>query len=1740
MLPFDGTTVNDRLSLWRGAQDIARIEEERRRREKEEADLRRVKAALAAEEATRQRQLQRAQEVAMAVGARRETEAAAQTEQGDGGNLLERAKGGLGDLVGGALNWAKDNPSAVLGGALGVQAERGLRWAAPPVGKGLELFQEYAVEPEAGRMIRFGSGIKEGNIGRMGEAFAMTPPEGQKAYHEAPLPAQIATSILADPTTYIGAGALKAPATRAAAYAAKQATKAGKVYMKAQDVAPLVRQELRLIEPEVTRFQLTIDELATRHPRVQAARDLLDAAPAGKRYQATANLRKEAEMAEVLEKSLPEKFPTLDELGRAAVIGDAFERSQLGPGVPRAQGMIVRARKGAEGLPEMHPTVIAPTDIRQNLVADAHARGNEVGYRVVTHPGAAQDIVAALAAGNPSGGFKPAIDLTLHNQKTLTKIASAQAKGAVPVFTSPEPTVAGLYATWEGKRAPDMLFIAIEHDPKGLIYESSRVAQTQSRAYSAVYADTERVIDARSIKQVYVLSKAEKARIGEYYPIFDTGFVKGAFKNVYRDKDPALMAANAEAARNLLPPLSTLGREFKETPILLETGLKVKQGDRVRLLDGTKVTLTRGWYSTSSLSEIGVPRLAGDYQFMAGMRSLTEWDIAAVWDKGTKKWVERLPDWSARAKVRAAKESAAGFEKLAGELQGPPGAQGMAAEVPPITPKAGAKAAGVASPGVKAPAVPPVAAQAKAKPAKVIAAKVEAALGGETLTPEELLNRAAKAPKGEAAGRGLVRRFEGGKTARLMEADQEVRRVVDAMEAAGIKNVPGAPVTDASLRLMDGVAFQGTIEEAAVALKLTRAEAHVVQLLREGLAREAERMVAVDPNWVPRDFYWPGDWAPPRTIKGGKGASQRIGAKPSFMKEKTLEGTTSEIIAQRKAEIAGAITAGEALPRELIPRTGNVAEIYAARLRKGAIYRQQMALVGELERSGLAIPAREFEGEVVGWRTPKGFTPFESKPVPGKSDLSTGATLVPDEVADYLEDAFAVEGGSWARKSYSAKIGGKKVPLPNPLRVTQEIVTTAKLAKVLGGMFQNFDYTMRAIYQATKTIVGGTAHGDVTRAVAGFKMLGTPFRAMARAYVPGLDAKLTALEVAGKGAGNVRRMTLIEEGLNLQAGLGFMGSEYTKMADELLVYKIPGIGKPLKAFSSGTFRGAHREFLLDIGEKRMAALVRGGVNETEAAARTALEMNEVFSSLPAWQSVFRDPNTRLLMRNAFFSTPEQESWLRMPFRQKSFFLAAMANTVIMSEMASLAFSKELLPPEAFIPFKSDGSYNTRFLRARVGTGEDDRYDYLDLLGQADTFMRIASMVTPTVFGAAKGEVTMPSAQALGSRFNVLPSTIFQTVGGKSWFGGEPTRGSVQNFARFAATQAEPIALTSYTSERGKIGTTASLAQLSGINISAEPLAKLRDRTAATDPQFGKPYSELDRQGKFDYRAKYPGHFATSEEMPTGSAIQQSLEVSAAKVKAIHDIGTRFSQDHNGEAYMDARSTILTEAAIRQDVINRDSDYEPKTDQEKAVYEWNQMIVGAKTAAVGGVLDGAAFGALEDQAEKVMGKTKWALVEESRMASADPIEKEYLQARAKIRPYWDIQDQTWQKRVLNNSSARADMRQYSTYQEYEDSVVSRLAAQGKSAEYATLDRGIKWFTQQSEGALTRYLKENPEVDALLAYWYGRNTHSARASAIYRERWGMTPRPVGITSGRSSGSPGLGGLGPGGRGGPGNSY
>jgi len=741
-----------------------------------------------------------------------------------------------------------------------------------------------------------------------------------------------------------------------------------------------------------------------------------------------------------------------------------------------------------------------------------------------------------------------------------------------------------------------------------------------------------------------------------------------------------------------------------------------------------------------------------------------------------------------------APEAAVGAEEMAQTL----GREGAV----PVAPVA------ETAPIPEAPAVKPLTpAQELARARVPPVAGAEMPIPKEAMTPvapvrtaDEVLDYWASAPKSEKAQRTVVREYSGRVNADLDSLDQTVRQMQDQVKASGLKFTSG-PTRDIPGVVL-ALDYEGPLDDALRLLQLSPEEEALARGLRGAMDQETALLRLADPDFTFREYYWPHEFvkAPRTTSRLFQG--RPVGAKPGFAKPRRLEGTLADIIYEKP---------------DLALYTGDPVEMTQRRLYQGILYRQQQVMLNNLKAKSLARPLSSLD-DATGWRTPKGVVGLGGK----------DPWVVPDEIARALEDHFGVS-------AFSSNV---------PLNVLRQTVATLKFVKTFGGLFQHFDYSMRVLATATKA-------RDVS-------MVATIPKAFARGFVPGLDAKMRRWDLV-----NPMRQAIIKHGINTQAGLQFIGPEYAAMAKEFWLYRIPlGVGRMLKAFGSGTFVNAHREYMLDIGEKLGNNLVKGGMTIDEAGAKVALDMNERFSSLPAWQSVLRNPTTRDVVRTGLFSMAEQESWIRMPFRQKAFFGALLVNTIALSNMVNLVVTGKPLPLSSYIPFTPKegrldpvtgkprpiseyipfmgGGYNTAFLRPELPfKGPTGQTEYLDLLGQADTPLR---MIGDPKF-------------ALTSRLGQVPGAVGQIVAGESAFGGEPLT-TPKQVGMFLAEQASPIPAAGFWGEQKRIGIPGAVIQALGLNVSPQRLGDLRN--AVSREEFGgKEFRQLTPEEAQQFYANHP-------------------------------------------------------------------------------------------------------------------------------------------------------------------------------------------------------------------------------------------------------------------------------------------
>jgi len=997
-----------------------------------------------------------------------------------------------------------------------------------------------------------------------------------------------------------------------------------------------------------------------------------------------------------------------------------------------------------------------------------------------------------------------------------------------------------------------------------------------------------------------------------------------------------------------------------------------------------------------------------------------------------------------------APEAAVGAEEMAQTL----GREGAV----PVAPVA------ETAPIPEAPAVKPLTpAQELARARVPPVAGAEMPIPKEAMTPvapvrtaDEVLDYWASAPKSEKAQRTVVREYSGRVNADLDSLDQTVRQMQDQVKASGLKFTSG-PTRDIPGVVL-ALDYEGPLDDALRLLQLSPEEEALARGLRGAMDQETALLRQADPDFSFREYYWPHEFvkAPVRpTSRLFRG--RPVGLKPGFTKTRKLEGTLADIIYEKP---------------DLALYTGDPIAMAQRRIYQGILYRQQRVMIDNLKSVGLLRPASGLE-DLAGWRTPKGVVGMG-----GKDPL-----VVPEEIARALEDNFGVS-------AFSSNV---------PLNVLRQTVAALKFVKTFGGLFQHFDYSMRVLGTATKA-------RDVS-------MVATIPKAFGRGFIPGLDATMRRWDLA-----NPVRRALIKHGINTQAGLQFIGPEYAAMAKEFFLYRIPFVGRMLKAFGSGTFQNAHREYMLDIGEKLVKSHMKGGMSLDDAAVKVALDMNERFSSLPAWQSVLRNPTTRDVVRTGLFSMAEQESWIRMPFRQKAFFGAVLVNTIALSNMVNLVVTGKPLPLSSYIPFTPKegrldpvtgkprpiseyipfmgGGYNTAFLRPELPfKGPTGQTEYLDLLGQADTPLR---MIGDPKF-------------ALTSRLGQVPGAVGQIVAGESAFGGEPLT-TPKQVGMFLAEQASPIPAAGFWGEQKRIGIPGAVIQALGLNVSPQRLGDLRN--AVSREEFGgKEFRQLTPEEAQQFYANHPELQAETDRVtkeatengePWAVYRTQYTEVYESYNNLLATVPATASGQEKRDAMTNARIALSASLyRIEQDprfadILKQrrerdagllDGTIEPYNRAELLLAQRAQ-IYDTYRGPMGQVTDQDALNEALDSWETGLSDADLKTLDDNTgLRLTVPWVKERREGMKQLTDYFDIPEQVYQANRERLGLAAPSYTAYKTQsmKEAQDRAVAAGLDPGAASQF--LSRADKTLQKRIEDEKARYRKRNPDkADLILELGY----------------------------------------------------
>ena len=356
---------------------------------------------------------------------------------------------------------------------------------------------------------------------------------------------------------------------------------------------------------------------------------------------------------------------------------------------------------------------------------------------------------------------------------------------------------------------------------------------------------------------------------------------------------------------------------------------------------------------------------------------------------------------------------------------------------------------------------------------------------------------------------------------------------------------------------------------------------------------------------------------------------------------------------------------------------------------------------------------------------------------------------------------------------------------------------------------------------------------------------------------------------------------LVEEGLGVQGDITVIQREIADTLTDIERATNP-VGKARQKiadanrfFQSGLFDGVYREGISWSLESFIIPAIRRQHptwTARQVAAEAATTANMMYSSLPQWQSVLKDPWVREFGQTLFFSTNETEGLLRSFFGtmvgpRKSFWLqyygGMMFSLALFGNLINVAATGKPLPPEAYSPidvgnpYSTFGvGYSTQFMSPQLPTwmgivGREGSPMHLDIVGQMDTAFRVAS----------------DPVGATAARVNVPVRALVNQVRGTNFFGEELSvaqrpgqlltdlYGPIGLTSAIGAfTEAIPQLQTVLPEGESRMGVRGQLLEgLAGVGMRAERTGDFLSRISTHVYGEDTNYSDLERYQKLDIR-----------------------------------------------------------------------------------------------------------------------------------------------------------------------------------------------------------------------------------------------------------------------------------------------
>ena len=576
-------------------------------------------------------------------------------------------------------------------------------------------------------------------------------------------------------------------------------------------------------------------------------------------------------------------------------------------------------------------------------------------------------------------------------------------------------------------------------------------------------------------------------------------------------------------------------------------------------------------------------------------------------------------------------------------------------------------------------------------------------------------------------------------------------------------------------------------------------------------------------------------------------------------------------------------------PRFTLPRSGTFTEMVnqgftplswdpykmmAMRRMAGANWRETVVFLGRAKRNGLALTKEEVAERGLGnkYRKPENVgSVFDGRLVQSTEANGVATTIrtpeyyVPRNMASFVETM-------WGKKP-TAYMGDKEV-----IGYIRKFRNGFKSAKLFASFFQHMDISLRTA-GSMMTLEGLQRGGPLRFPSLAAHLMKAQWSTGYRSEIRQRFLSTTAIK--GQEDLGISYKMLVEEGLGVSGDITVIQREIvdTILDIERSTNPVGSAFQKIKNanefFQSGLFEGVYREGMSWSLESFIIPAIRKQHptwNARQVAAEAATNANLMYSSLPQWQSVLKDPWVREFGQTLFFSTNETEGLLRsfggmFVGTNKRFWLqyygGMMLSLAFFGNLINMAATGKPLPPEAYSPIDPSNpysftgvGYSTRFMSPQLPkwmgiSGREGSPLHLDIVGQMDTAFRVAA----------------DPIGATAARVNVPVRAIVNQVRGTNFFGEElsPVQRPGQlltdlygpiglSSALGAFTEGIPALKTVLPEGESRMGVRGQLLEgIAGVGMRAERTGDYLSRMATGVYKEDIEYSNLESFQKLDLR-----------------------------------------------------------------------------------------------------------------------------------------------------------------------------------------------------------------------------------------------------------------------------------------------